>query len=120
MTDDEIKEKPAEVNETKEEAPAPAVKKKKQIVIPTVSRVDASKIGKSPEPQRIYCPVDHRAEFTHQVSPHRVVPLMRMETPADEPEKPLLKFNLPPGMPRDTTPRNLSRMPGRMPAKRMI
>jgi len=116
MTDDELKEKPAEVNETKEEAPA---KKKKQIVIPTVSRVDASKIGKSPEPQRIYCPVDHRAEFTHQ-DHRRVVPLMSMQIPADEPEKPLLKFNLPPGMPRDTTPRNLSRMPGRMPAKRMI
>ena len=117
MTDEEIKEKPAEVkpDETKEEAPAPAVKKKKHIVIPTVSRVDASKIGKSPEPQRIYCPVDHRAEFTHQVSPHRVVPLMRMEAPAEPQEKPLMRFSPPPDAPK-------GRMPGfaKMPVKRLI
>jgi hypothetical protein len=116
MTDDELKEKPAEVNETKEEAPA---KKKKHIVIPTVSRVDASKIGKSPEPQRVYCPVDHRAEFTHQVSPHRVVPLMSMQIPADEPEKPLLKFNPPPDAPKGRMP-GFAKMPGRMPRTRLI
>jgi hypothetical protein len=118
MTDDEIKEKPAEVKheETMEEVPAPA-KKKKPVVVPSVHVVR----GVTPENrpiQRVLVPVDHRAEFTHQER-GRVVPLMRMETPADEPEKPLLRFSPPPDAPKGRMPA-ISRMPGRMPRSRMI
>ena len=120
MTDTETKE--TKIEETKPgEKPEEStpVKKKKHIEIPQVSRVDASKIGEKPDPQirRQYMPVDHG--YQHQ--DRRIsVPLMPMYIEAEPEPAPLMTFHAPPRMPRERMPRNLSRMPGKMPVKRLI
>jgi len=96
-------------------------KVKKKVVVPSVHIVTGVNKTVTPENrpiQRVLVPVDHRAEYAHQER-GRVVPLMRMEAPADEPERPLMRFSPPPDAPKGRMPA-ISRMPGRMPRTRLI
>ena len=80
--------------DTKDITPVVQKIKRKVVIVPMVSRVDASKIGNAPEPQRtfVYAPGDHRLDTHEQANAGCGTSMLTYVRVEPEP-KPLMHFH---------------------------